>query len=105
MFYELARRYMFGRDAEWAHDFALGNLRRFANTPLSMAWSQSVADKPVNFLGIDFKNPVGLAAGLDKNAEWILCCCWPRVFPPSTRRSQHFAGLPLAFYPSAALAG
>ncbi|TMO53643.1 quinone-dependent dihydroorotate dehydrogenase [Pseudoalteromonas phenolica] len=71
MFYELARRYMFGRDAEWAHDFALGNLRRFANTPLSMAWSQSVADKPVNFLGIDFKNPVGLAAGLDKNAECI----------------------------------
>jgi dihydroorotate dehydrogenase len=62
---------MFGRDAEWAHDFALGNLRRFANTPLSMAWSQSVADKPVNFLGIDFKNPVGLAAGLDKNAECI----------------------------------
>jgi dihydroorotate dehydrogenase len=36
-----------------------------------MAWSQSVADKPVNFLGIDFKNPVGLAAGLDKNAECI----------------------------------
>ncbi|KAF7769782.1 dihydroorotate dehydrogenase [Pseudoalteromonas citrea] len=71
MFYDIARRYMFSRDAEWAHDFALNNLRRFANTPLSAAWSQTVADKPVNFLGLDFKNPVGLAAGLDKNAECI----------------------------------
>ncbi|CAH9060593.1 Dihydroorotate dehydrogenase (quinone) [Pseudoalteromonas sp. CIP111854] len=71
MFYDIARRYMFSRDAEWAHEFALDNLRRFAHTPLSMAWSQSVADKPVNFLGLELKNPVGLAAGLDKNAECI----------------------------------
>ncbi|WP_105189831.1 quinone-dependent dihydroorotate dehydrogenase [Pseudoalteromonas sp. T1lg48] len=71
MFYELARRFMFTKDAEWAHDFALNNLRRFANTPLSMAWSQNVADKPTEFLGLEFKNPVGLAAGLDKNAECI----------------------------------
>ena len=27
--------------------------------------------RPVNFLGLEFKNPVGLAAGLDKNAECI----------------------------------
>ncbi|MEM0514454.1 quinone-dependent dihydroorotate dehydrogenase [Pseudoalteromonas sp. YIC-827] len=71
MFYELARRFMFTKDAEWAHDFALNNLRRFANTPLSMAWSQNVVDKPTEFLGLEFKNPVGLAAGLDKNAECI----------------------------------
>ncbi|MBH0001917.1 quinone-dependent dihydroorotate dehydrogenase [Pseudoalteromonas sp. SWYJZ12] len=71
MFYDLARRFMFTRDAEWAHEFALNNLRRFANTPLNIAWSQSVSDKPVNFLGLEFKNPVGLAAGLDKSAECI----------------------------------
>ncbi|MGO2010321.1 MAG: quinone-dependent dihydroorotate dehydrogenase [Pseudoalteromonas sp.] len=71
MFYDLARRFMFTRDAEWAHEFALNNLRRFANTPISAAWSQSLADKPVDFLGLTFKNPVGLAAGLDKNAECI----------------------------------
>ncbi|KZN33272.1 quinone-dependent dihydroorotate dehydrogenase [Pseudoalteromonas luteoviolacea] len=71
MFYDLARRYMFNKDAEWAHDFALGNLRRFKNTPLSLAWSQSLPKKPVNFLGLEFDNPVGLAAGLDKNAECI----------------------------------
>ncbi|MFY8328831.1 quinone-dependent dihydroorotate dehydrogenase [Pseudoalteromonas sp. ZZD1] len=71
MFYDLARRFMFTRDAEWAHEFALHNLRRFTNTPFSAAWSQSVADHPVDFLGLTFKNPVGLAAGLDKNAECI----------------------------------
>ena len=40
MFYDLARRFMFTRDAEWAHEFALNNLRRFAHTPLNAAWSQ-----------------------------------------------------------------
>ena len=71
MFYDLARRFMFTRDAEWAHEFALSNLRRFAHTPLNAAWSQQLENKPVNFLGLEFKNPVGLAAGLDKNAECI----------------------------------
>lgn len=71
MFYDLARRFMFTRDAEWAHEFALNNLRRFTNTPLNLAWSQNISDQPVDFLGLKFKNPVGLAAGLDKNAECI----------------------------------
>lgn len=71
MFYDLARRFMFTQDAEWSHDFALKNLKRYANTPLSMCWSQTVPNKPVNFLGLEFKNPVGLAAGLDKNADCI----------------------------------
>lgn len=71
MFYELARKYMFSRDAEWAHDFALSNLKRFANSPISLAWKQSLEDKPVEVFGIRFPNPVGLAAGLDKNGACI----------------------------------
>jgi dihydroorotate dehydrogenase len=71
MFYELARRFMFSQDAEWSHDFALANLKRFAHTPLSKCWSQTVASKPTSFLGLELPNPVGLAAGLDKNAECI----------------------------------
>jgi len=71
MFYDLARRFMFTQDAEWAHNFALNNLRRFAHTPLNNMWAQSIADKPVEFLGLEFKNLLGLAAGLDKNAECI----------------------------------
>lgn len=62
---------MFSKDPEWAHDFALNNLSRFANTPLSLAWKQSVDDKPVELLGMSFPNPVGLAAGLDKNGRCI----------------------------------
>lgn len=71
MFFELAKKFMFSKDPEWAHDFALDNLSRFANTPLSYAWKQTVPNKPVEVLGIKFPNPVGLAAGLDKNGRCI----------------------------------
>ncbi|WP_042144253.1 MULTISPECIES: quinone-dependent dihydroorotate dehydrogenase [unclassified Pseudoalteromonas] len=71
MFYDLARRFMFTQDAEWAHNFALNNLRRFAHTPFNTMWAQTIEDKPVEFLGLEFKNLLGLAAGLDKNAECI----------------------------------
>ena len=71
MFYQLAKKFMFSRDAEWAHEFALNNLKKFANTPLSLAWKQDLPSKPVQVLGLHFPNPVGLAAGLDKNGECI----------------------------------
>jgi len=71
MLFELAKKFMFTQDAEWAHEFALNNFKRFANTPLSLAWKQTVQDKPVELLGMTFPNPVGLAAGLDKNGECI----------------------------------
>lgn len=71
MFYQLAKRFMFSQDAEWAHEFALKNLKRFSNTPLSLAWKQNLPNKPVELLGLTFPNPVGLAAGLDKNGECI----------------------------------
>lgn len=62
---------MFSRDPEWSHDFALTNLKRFANTPLNIFWKQQVKPKPVELLGMHFANPVGLAAGLDKNGQCI----------------------------------
>jgi dihydroorotate dehydrogenase len=36
-----------------------------------MLYKQSVKDKPLTVMGIKFPNPVGLAAGLDKNGECI----------------------------------
>ena len=71
MFFDLAKKFMFSKDPEWAHDFALNNLSRFAHTPLSLAWKQSLPNKPVELLGMTFPNPVGLAAGLDKNGRCI----------------------------------
>jgi dihydroorotate dehydrogenase len=62
---------MFQMDAERAHHFALDNLQRFSHTPLSRLWQQEIAPCPVTLAGIEFPNPVGLAAGLDKNAECI----------------------------------
>lgn len=71
MFYQIARQLMFRQDAEWSHDFALTNLKRLANSPVSLLWQQHLPAKPVQFCGLDIANPVGLAAGLDKNAECI----------------------------------
>ncbi|WP_372626599.1 quinone-dependent dihydroorotate dehydrogenase [Arsukibacterium sp.] len=71
MFYSIAKKVMFTCDAERAHDLALGSLKRLAHTPASLLWRQQVASKPVTVAGIRFENPVGLAAGLDKNADCI----------------------------------
>lgn len=71
MFYRLARSAIFKLDAEKAHDLAIKNLSRFTGTPLDLFYRQHVPDRPVEVMGIKFKNPVGLAAGLDKNGECI----------------------------------
>ncbi len=62
---------MFQLDPERAHEMAISFLKHSANTPLACAYAQNLPNKPVNVMGIDFKNPVGLAAGLDKNGECI----------------------------------
>lgn len=71
MFYRLARSAIFQLDAEKAHDLAIKNLSRFTGTPLDLFYRQHIPDRPVEVMGIKFKNPVGLAAGLDKNGECI----------------------------------
>ncbi len=71
MLYRLARTAIFRLDAEEAHDLAIKNLSRFTGTPLDLFYRQSLPPRPVKVMGIHFKNPVGLAAGLDKNGECI----------------------------------
>ena len=71
MFYKIARDLMFCADAEKSHHFALGSLKTLQHTPLSVFWRQQLPAKPVTVAGIRFDNPVGLAAGLDKNADCI----------------------------------
>lgn len=61
--YRLARPLLFLLDPETAHKVALG-----AATLLPRA---SLPPRPVRAMGIDFPNPVGLAAGLDKDAVHI----------------------------------
>ncbi|MDX1525081.1 MAG: quinone-dependent dihydroorotate dehydrogenase [Pseudidiomarina maritima] len=69
--YGIMRKWLFSKDAEQSHDLTLRLLKRYANTPLAWFWRQQVEAKPVTVMGIEFPNPVGLAAGLDKNAECI----------------------------------
>lgn len=71
MLYRLARTGFFQLDAEKAHDLAIQNFKRFQGTPFDLFYRQHLPDRPVECMGLKFKNPVGLAAGLDKNGECI----------------------------------
>ncbi|WP_423186267.1 quinone-dependent dihydroorotate dehydrogenase [Alishewanella sp. d11] len=71
MFYSLARNVLFNCDAERSHDFALASLKHLANTPAALLWREPLVSKPKTIAGITFPNPLGLAAGLDKNADCI----------------------------------
>lgn len=69
--YGIAQKFLFCLDAETSHDLSIGFLKSTQRTPLQGVYAQYVPDKPVECLGLTFKNPVGLAAGLDKNGECI----------------------------------
>lgn len=71
MFYPLIRKALFQLNPERAHEFTFQQLRRITGTPLEFFVRQSVAVKPVSCMGLSFKNPLGLAAGLDKDGECI----------------------------------
>jgi len=71
MIYSAIRKLMFQFDPEAMHDLAIKSLKATGNSPIKAIYKQSVADKPVEVMGIKFPNPVGLAAGLDKNGECI----------------------------------
>jgi len=71
MFYSAIRKVLFQFDAETIHELTIKGLKSTGATPLSCVYKQNVAKKPVSVMGIDFPNPVGLAAGLDKNGECI----------------------------------
>ena len=69
--YALTRPFLFGLDAEHAHELTLGSLAKLQNTPLQCLWQQPRVDDPVQLAGLRFPNRVGLAAGLDKNGRCI----------------------------------
>ncbi|MDB5894937.1 MAG: hypothetical protein JWQ88_2468 [Rhodoferax sp.] len=69
--YALARPFLFGMDAEAAHELTLDTLARVQGTPLQWAYRQTRVEDPVILAGLRFPNRVGLAAGLDKNARCI----------------------------------
>ncbi|OGS82293.1 MAG: dihydroorotate dehydrogenase (quinone), partial [Gallionellales bacterium GWA2_59_43] len=69
--YNLLRPAMFALDAETAHHLTLNGLNVANKLGLmSLAATRPAAD-PRTVMGLTFPNPVGLAAGLDKNGDCI----------------------------------
>jgi dihydroorotate dehydrogenase len=69
--YPLLRPLLFSLDAETAHEVTLKLLKAAQLSGLSKLVYPTLENKPVTVMGLDFKNPVGLAAGLDKNGDYI----------------------------------
>ena len=74
--YKLIRPLLFALDPELSHALSFGLLRGAYRTPgLAQLARACVAQKPpplpIEVMGLRFSNPLGLAAGLDKNAEYL----------------------------------
>jgi len=69
--YNFARPFLFCLDAERAHDIGLKGIETAYRTGLGGLFASKPASLPSRAFGIDFPNPVGLAAGLDKNGAHI----------------------------------
>jgi dihydroorotate dehydrogenase len=69
--YPLLRPLLFSLDPEIAHEVTLKLLNAAYVSGLSKRIYPTIADKPIRIMGLNFKNPVGLAAGLDKNGDYI----------------------------------
>src|SRR6185312_5362280 len=67
LMYGLARPFLFGLDAERAHGLGLASLEAAYRSGLSAMLARHAKPLPTRAFGLTFRNPVGLAAGLDKN--------------------------------------
>ncbi|MFY1632534.1 quinone-dependent dihydroorotate dehydrogenase [Solwaraspora sp. WMMB335] len=80
--YRLARHALFrlgGGDAETAHEWTLHRLAGLARHPAALAGLRAryAVAAPRTVFGVDFPNPVGLAAGMDKNG--LALPAWPAL--------------------------
>ncbi len=69
--YPMARAALFRLDPELAHDVALGSLKKAERLHTIKLFASRVPEKPTTVMGLEFPNPCGLAAGLDKNGDYI----------------------------------
>jgi dihydroorotate dehydrogenase len=69
--YPLLRPLLFSLDPETAHEVTLKLLNAAHVSGLSKLIAPAIESKPVTVMGLEFQNPVGLAAGLDKNGDYL----------------------------------
>ena len=71
MLYSLFRPVLFALDPEKAHDVAFASLDAAARLRVAGLVARHAPADPIEVMGLRFPNRIGLAAGLDKNAEHI----------------------------------
>src|SRR5690606_8718400 len=71
LMYRMLRPLLFSMEAERAHGVTLRALDRVHGSALGRLLAPPVAPLVTKVLGLAFPNPVGLAAGLDKNGEHV----------------------------------
>lgn len=69
--YPLARPFLFGLDAERAHAVGLASLEAAYRSGLNPLLARHPKPQSTRAFGLTFPNPVGLAAGMDKNGAHI----------------------------------
>ncbi|TEW55244.1 quinone-dependent dihydroorotate dehydrogenase [Psychromonas sp. RZ22] len=71
MLYRIMRSFLFKFNPEKAHELSIKQLKLTHGTVLDLFYRQKVQQRPVEVMGLTFPNSVGLAAGLDKDADCI----------------------------------
>ncbi len=69
--YSLLRPLLFKLDAETAHHLTLSALQAANKLHLLSLFAKKIPADPRSVMGLNFPNPVGLPAGLDKNGSYI----------------------------------
>ncbi|OOC32709.1 quinone-dependent dihydroorotate dehydrogenase [Helicobacter pylori] len=76
MLYSLVKKYLFSLDAEIVHEKVCQILRTLSSSPflcrlIYSQWGYKNPKLENEILGLNFPNPLGLAAGFDKNASML----------------------------------
>ena len=71
MIYSLIRRILFSLDPEMAHNLGMSGIDLTHRLGMARLLAKPPPACPVCVMGLTFPNPVGLAAGLDKNGEHV----------------------------------
>ena len=69
--HEIIQKLLLQCEPEKSHDFTINWLHKTQHSFLKSLYSEPLISHPVTVAGLTFDNPVGLAAGLDKNGECI----------------------------------
>ena len=69
--YQYLQAALFKLTPETAHEFSLDSLGAAKRLGLTSIFAPRVPAKPVTLFGLNFRNQIGLAAGLDKNGDYI----------------------------------